>query len=55
MSIQEKKIHYKSQEKSFEVLPKLLLALQESSLGTIIQQGHNEDFDSETTIFKRVF
>jgi len=55
MSIQEKKLHYKSQEKSFEVLPKLLLALQESSLGTIIQQGHNEDFDSETTIFKRVF
>jgi hypothetical protein len=37
------------------VLPELLLALKESSLGTIIQQGHNEDFDSETTIFKRVF
>ena len=55
MSIQGKKIHYKSQEKSFEVLPELLLALQESSLGTIIQQGHNEDFDSKTTIFKRVF
>jgi hypothetical protein len=46
---------FNSHEESFKILPRLLLALQESNPGTIVQCDHMGYFNNVTTIYGRVF